>query len=412
MKSPRRRVLMLAYVFPPLGGGGVQRTLKFVRYLEPLGWDTTVVSTRSRLYPARDPSLLQEVPPATHVIRTHALPLAHWIGLALHRLRLMRSFAWVTWPDGGLGWAPFALLAGLRAVRGEHPDVLFSTSPPHGAHLAALLIQRLTGIPWVADFRDEWSVDAHRADQPRMLSALAARAERAITSRARRVVVAADYFKLAGLSHDDPRRVEIVNGVDEADLPVASSEPHADRFVLTYVGTIYGIRDPSPVLHALASLVARSEIDGGRLEVRFVGSSWLEGFEPPPEIHVESTGYVEHARAVAEMFAATALLLYVPSSSLAPSGKVFEYLASGRPLLCLAHPENLASRLVRELDAGVVADPHDQKAIEQAFLKLWHFWQDNRLPDQAAVRRRTLTRYSRRMNAAKLAEVLEDARGG
>ena len=138
---------MLAYVFPPIGGGGVQRTLKFVRYLEPLGWDATVVSTRSRHYPARDPSLLQEVPAATRVVRTHALPLARWVGLVFYRLRLRRSFAWVTWPDGGLGWAPFALVAGLRAVRRDRPDILYSTSPPQGAHFAALHRSSVNGDP-------------------------------------------------------------------------------------------------------------------------------------------------------------------------------------------------------------------------------------------------------------------------
>src|SRR5262249_21346561 len=122
MEHARRRVLMLAYVFPPLAGGGVQRTLKFVRYLEPLGWDVTVISTRSRVYPARDPSLLREVPPGTRVIRTTAFPLGRWVGLVLHRLGLRRAFAWATWPDGGLGWAPFALLAGLRAALRERPD--------------------------------------------------------------------------------------------------------------------------------------------------------------------------------------------------------------------------------------------------------------------------------------------------
>jgi glycosyltransferase involved in cell wall biosynthesis len=109
------------------------------------------------------------------------------------------------------------------------------------------------------------------------------------------------------------------------------------------------------------------------------------------------------------MFNATALLLYVPSSSLAPSGKLFEYLASGRPILCLTHPDNLASRLVREWNAGVVADPHDEEAIEQALLILWQRWQENGLPDQAEVRRKTLERYSRRANALRLAAVLEAA---
>jgi len=408
METARRRVLVLAYFFPPLGGAGVQRTLKFVKYLSTLGWDATVVSTRSRLYPARDPSLLEEVPETTRVIRTAALPLAYWVSLVLYRLRLKRLFAWATWPDGGFGWAPFALVAALRAARRDRPDVILSSSPPQSAHFAALVVHCLTGIPWVADFRDEWAADAHRPDQPRVLVRLAARVEQTFTKRARRSVVAAGYFGLAGLPHDDPRRVEILNGVDEADL-ATGNRPPAERFVLAYVGTIYGIRDPTPVFRALTKLADRGEIDRGRIEVRLVGSVWLEGFEPPTGIEVQSTGYLDHARALREMSAATALLLYVPSASLAPSGKLFEYLASGRPILCLAHPDNLASRIVREWHAGVVADPHDEADIEQAILTLWRRWHQDGLPDQEAVRRQTLERYSRRAGARQLAAVLEDA---
>jgi glycosyltransferase involved in cell wall biosynthesis len=402
---------MLAYFFPPLGGAGVQRTLKFVKYLGLVGWDATVVSTRSRVYPARDPSLLEEIPETTRVIRTSALPVAHWLSLVLYRLRLRRLFAWITWPDGGIGWLPFALWAGLRAVRRDRPDVIFSSSPPQSGHLAALVIHRLTGIPWVADFRDEWAADAHRADEPRTLTRLAARAERVFTKHARRSVVAAGYFDIAGLAISDPRRVEIPSGVDDADL-VTNIHPPVDRFVLAYVGTIYGIRDPIPVFRTLAALIDRGEIDGGRFEVRLVGSIWLEGFDPPTGIEVQSTGYVDHARALREMSAATALLLYVPSASLAPSGKLFEYLASGRPILCLTHPDNLASRLVKEWGAGVVADPHDDYGIQGAIMTLWKRWQDNGLPDQGDVRRRTLAHYSRRANAGRLAEVLEAASDG
>jgi glycosyltransferase involved in cell wall biosynthesis len=408
METGRRRVLVLAYFFPPLGGAGVQRTLKFVKYLAEFGWDATVVTTRSRLYPARDPSLLEEVPKTARVIRTAALPLAHWISLVLYRLRLRRLFTWVTWPDGGLGWFPFALWAGLRAVRRDRPDVIFSSSPPQSGHLAALAVHRLTGIPWVADFRDEWAADEHRADQPRTLACLAARAERAFTKHARDSVVAADYFDIAGLPNKDPRRVEIPNGVDDADL-TTNSHPPADRFVLAYVGTIYGIRDPSPVFWALAGLIDQGEVDSGSFEVRLVGSLWLEGFDPPAGLEVHSTGYVGHARALEEMSTATALLLYVPSASLAPSGKLFEYLASGRPILCLAHPDNLASRLVEAWGAGVVADPHDESEIERAILTLWTRWQKNRLPDQDDVRRRTIAQYSRRASAERLAALLDAA---
>jgi glycosyltransferase involved in cell wall biosynthesis len=402
---------MLAYLFPPIAGAGVQRTLKFVRYLEPLGWQATVVSTRSRAYGTRDSSLVADIPASARVIRTPAVPLARYLAIVLYKLRLRRLRAWVLWPDNGLGWVPFAFVAALRAARRDRPDVLFSTSAPYGSHLVALLVSRLTGIPWVADFRDEWTTNPHLVGQPRPLMALAVRAEREITARAKRIVVAADYFELVGLDPDDPRRVEIPNGVDEADLPPASAPgPPPDRFVLAHVGTLYDIRDPSPVLRALAALVGDGAIDGNRVEVRLVGSVWLPGFAPPPEIRLTRTGYVEHTRAIQEMHMATALLLYVPSSSLAPSGKLFEYLGSGRPLLCLARPDNLGSRLVREWDAGAVADPHDESAIAEAILVLWRRWEQGGLPNQEAVRERVLERFSRRAGAARLAQVLEEAR--
>lgn len=406
----RRRALVLAYFFPPLGGAGVQRTLKFVEYLAPLGWDATVVSTRSRVYGARDPSLLAEIPPETRVMRTAALPLARYLGILLYRLRLPRLRAWVVWPDGGLGWAPFALAAALRLARRERPDVLVSTSAPYGAHLVALVVARLTGMPWVADFRDEWSANPGLRDQPKALNALAGRAERAIAKLAARVVVAADYFQLEGLPGGSPRRVEILNGVDEADLTaVGPGSATQGRFVLAHVGSIYGDQDPTPVLEALARLAGRRAVDGDRLEVRLVGSIWDERFAPPSGVRVESLGYVPHREAVAEMVRATALLLWVSSASLAPSGKLFEYLASGRPLLCVTRSDNLAARLVREWDAGVVADPDDGRAIEEAILTLWERWKADALPDQIEVRARTLERYSRRAAAERLAGVLDEA---
>jgi glycosyltransferase involved in cell wall biosynthesis len=224
-------------------------------------------------------------------------------------------------------------------------------------------------------------------------------------------VVAADYFRLEGLPPRDPRRVEIVNGVDEADVEHSGPSRPAERFVLAHVGSIYEIRDPSPALQALATLVSHGVIPREQLEVRLVGNLWLPGFAPPPGLKVVTTGYVSHARAIAEMAAATALLLYVPRGDLGPSGKLFEYLASGRPLLCLAPEENLASRLVTEWDAGIVSDPEDPAKIEEAILSLWRQWQEDGLPDQEHVRSRVLERYSRRASAAQLARVLEEARG-
>lgn len=265
--APARRVLVIAYFFPPLGGAGVQRTLKFVKYLPEFGWRATVVSTRSRIYPSRDEALVSEIPADTRVVRAPAVPVARYAAIVLHKLGLMRLKAYVSWPDGGLGWAPAALIAAAREARRERPDVIYSTSAPYGGHLVALAVHRLTGIPWVADFRDEWAADPHATDRPRPLAWLNGRIERAIRRHAARTVVVADYFQLAG----DGPRVTITNGVDPADVPEADGTPPAHRFRLTYVGTVYGTIDLAPVTAALERLIAAGEIAPEELELRIVG---------------------------------------------------------------------------------------------------------------------------------------------
>src|SRR5215216_1430484 len=251
-----RRVLVIAYYFPPLGGAGVQRILKFVKYLPEFGWTTTVVSTRSRVYGTHDETLLDEIPEGIRVVRTPGFPVARWLGILLGKLGLRRLRLWALWPDGGLGWAPAAFLAARRELRRERPDVIFSTSAPYGGHLVALALHRLTAIPWVADFRDEWASDTHLVGQPRALAALSRRGERAVTRAATRVVVAADYFELDGAGPSDPRRVTITNGVDPADVPEADGEQPADRFRLSHIGTLYESIDAGPVLRALERLIS------------------------------------------------------------------------------------------------------------------------------------------------------------
>lgn len=404
-----RRVLVLAYFFPPLGGAGVQRTLKFVKYLPQFGWQPTVVSTRSRLYGAYDPDLEREIPAGTPVVRSAALPIARWMAIAFYKLGLRRLMPWISWPDGGYGWAPLAFAASWREVRRRRPDVILSTSSPYGAHLVALLLHRLTGIPWVADFRDEWSANPHLADQPRALKWANARAEAAVTRRARQVVVAADYFELAGPGLDS-RRTTITNGVDADDVPEhADGASPGDRFVLSFVGTLYGPIDLGPVLSALERLIADGEIDAQQFELRIVGRIWIPGFAAPAGVPVTQTGYLSHDQAIAEMRRSTALVLFVPESSLAPSGKIFEYLAVERPILCVTREDNLAARLVHDWAAGVVAAPSDPAANADALRTLYERWEAGELAAPTGTRKRVLAHYSREELTRRLAGVLDTA---
>jgi glycosyltransferase involved in cell wall biosynthesis len=411
LRSPAvRRVLVIAYFFPPLGGAGVQRTLKFVKYLPQFGWRATVVSTRSGLYGARDPELVREIPEGTRVVRAPAVPVARWLAIALYKLGLRRLMPWVSWPDGGYGWAPVAFVAAWRQVRRQRPDVILSTSSPYGAHLVGLMLHRLTGIPWVADFRDEWAANPHLADQPRALARLSARAEAAITRHADHVVVAADYFALAGDAGLAGRRTTVTNGVDADDVPADhDGAPPTDRFRLSFVGTLYGPIDLHPVLAALERLITEDVIDPERFELRVVGSIWIPDFAAPDGVPVTQTGYLDHEQAIAEMRSASALVLFVPESSLAPSGTIFEYLAVERPIICVTREDNLAAQLVREWNAGSVARPSDLDANVAALQTLYRRWEAGDLEPPAGTRERVFARYSRRELTRQLATVLETA---
>jgi glycosyltransferase involved in cell wall biosynthesis len=407
------RVLVLAYFFPPLAGGGVQRTLKHVRYLPYEGFEPIVVTTRLGWSPTRDPTLAAEVPGGTLVIRAREFPLQvmKW---GLHGLLRRANIptdatAYIGWPDEMAGWVPGATWQTLRAIRRYRPDVLYSTSSPVSAHLVALIASRATAIPWVADFRDAWTQNPQGERVGRAIHGLSARLERAVVAQARYLTVVDESVELLGIDQQDPRFVVIRNGVDPEDLPPATSYTPAARFRISYVGALYGERNAAPVFKALRALVARGVVDEAKLEVRLVGHLAPEtdlNFERLPVCQV---GYVDHGTAISEMAAADVLLFYAPAINRGSSGKIYEYLVSGRPILCVAGRDNFASRLVEELGAGRCAEPDNQSAIEDAIERLYRRWNEGELTISPAVRAEALRRFSRPALARELASVLSSA---
>jgi glycosyltransferase involved in cell wall biosynthesis len=410
---------VIHYFFPPLGGGGVPRVLKFVKYLPDLGWDVTVVTSDGdrSWYGVRDESLLEDVPPGVRVVRCAELPVPRIRERLLNpltRLRLQALLPYVGWPDTTAGWLPSATAAALRVARTWRPDVVLSSSFPYTSHLAAGTVRRLAGIPWVADFRDPWTFNEQPDPVPAPVARLNARTEAALVRRAAGVVVVDDHYRLAGLDASDPRRTVIANGVDEGDVPAPASGDAAgavgDRFVLTYVGSLYGDRDAAPVLQAVRALAHAGRIDPARFEVRVVGNVWLPGgLDAGGTVPVTTTGFVDRDTALGEMRRASALLFYAPASTRATSGKIFEYLACGRPVLAVARRDNLAHTLVDELGAGAVAEPDDPPGIERAVAALYDRWRAGTLAVGPEVRERTLARFSRRRLTADLARALEQA---
>jgi glycosyltransferase involved in cell wall biosynthesis len=406
-------MLALAYFFPPLGGGGVQRTLKHVKYLPEAGFQSIVVTTRPIWSPLVDATLRSEVPPGTVVIRAPEIPLqlVKWgLHSALRRARLPTAItSYVGWPDEMAGWIPGATWQALKAARRYRPDVLYSTSSPVSAHLVALIVSRISGIPWVADFRDGWTRNPQPEPVPRLLAGLSARLERIVVRRAKYVVVVDESVELVGIEPGDPRLVLIRNGVDPEDLPATPPTVRGEQFRLSYIGALYGERHAAPVFAALRALVDRGVIDPRDLDVRIVGHASLEDDANLARLPVTLTGYVDHATALSEMRSADVLLFYAPALNRGSSGKIYEYLAAGRPILCVAGNDNFAFALVQELDAGPCAEPDDAGSIEAAIERLYRAWKDGTLAVAPEVRDEALRRFSRPALARQLAGVLSDA---
>jgi glycosyltransferase involved in cell wall biosynthesis len=295
------RLLVLAYYFPPAGGAGVQRVLKWVKYLPEYGVWPEVVTVREGAYPEVDPTLSAEVPAGVGVHRTVALDPFGVYGRLTGRSRaeavsartddVGRAGAWperlaralranAFIPDARVGWVPFAVGAALRLARQEPFDAVLTSGPPHSVHLAGYAVHRLARLPWLADFRDPWT-DIHYYDAlPRTLPArrLDARLERAVLRTASAVTtVSPSWADL--LARKSGRPVEVVpNGFDPADFERARGEgswreasasgavaPGGEAFTLAHVGSLYDARDPKALWQALAALALPS------VRVRVVG---------------------------------------------------------------------------------------------------------------------------------------------
>ena len=346
------------------------------------------------------------------------LNYAAWtIDEVLRRVGLStKPLAQALWPDADVGLADGS--GGRRSEGGtpREPQVLYSTAGRMTAHFAALIVHRLTGLPWVADFHDSWAlhptypVQWRASSYPLLIRAGAALEDR-VVSEASRTTLACDSIRLLGLPPEDPRRVVLRNGVDPDDLnSVAATRPRVetDHLRLSHVGSLREWRDPSPVLFAVRDLIDKGAIDRSSFELRVVGKVEL-GRKQFDTLPVTFTGHLNHHRALAEMMSASALLLYQPSDVPSVTSKVYEYLASARPVLCVAHPDNRAYRLVRELGGGWCADVRDPAGVRQALEDVIVEWRRSGLPPRPAVREETLRRFSHRRLAGQLAAVLRES---
>ncbi len=421
------KALVVSYAFPPVGGAGVQRMLKLVKYLPEQGVRPSVLSVERASVPVLDSSLLREVPPDVVIIRAKTLEPSYAAkGLAwkahaeapkrraARSLRTLSKFGReLLVPDPQVLWLPGAARALVARLRSERDDVVIISGPPFSQFLLGPLALGVCRTPFVLDYRDEWTTTSSIYEMSGSARA-AERLERAVLARAAAVTTATEEFRAHLLERfaflDPARTYAIPNGYDSADFPVELPAPPSERCVVTYTGTVFRLTSARGFLAALRLLHEREPKLAERLEVRFAGrivETEADAFEGTEALGVRRLGYLPHAEALATLAAshiALCLLADLPGSERIYPAKIFEIMRLGRPALVLT-PEGALARLVQRHRLGSVVAPDDVPAIAAELERsVRAFCAGTLALHSEAV---DVERFDRRRLAAEFARVLE-----
>ena len=411
------KVLLVTMYFPPAGGGGVQRPLKFATHLPALGIETHVLAPDDPKWLYSDPALAPPTQAWIHRAR-YLGPRAHRLADELHGRsgldllsRQARSLSRrVLVPDENVAWNLTAIPAAVRIVRSEGIDVVLTTSPPNSVHLIGAAVKRMTGVRWVADLRDSIASHPHRRVERAAVRAkekVSASVARLVARQADVIVAASDAIAEEALGLAPAGVVTtILNGADFDDF-AGLEYRRGDRFRITHTGSFFGKRDPRPFLSALAESGLQDVVARFVGDFRVADRDWAESLGLGDRL--ELLPHVSRREALALQRDSDALLLLIPDAGGRGqgvlSGKVFEYLAAERPILAAVPPEGAAAELIRETGAGVVAAPDDVPALTRALAELHAAWAAGSL-DGTALSAEDRERLGRGARVEELAEVL------
>jgi glycosyltransferase involved in cell wall biosynthesis len=386
-----KKVLIITYYWPPGSGAGVQRWLKFSKYLPQTGWEPVILTVDPdyATYPATDNSLEKEIPPDLKIYKTKAtdyfrlysrdkskIPTAGFAvdekkGLSGWLTKFIRGNFFI--PDPRRGWNRHAFRKACEIIDADNIVNLITTSPPHSTQLIGLkLKKKYPGLKWTADLRDPWT-DIYYYNQfhPTFLSRLIdIRYEKAVIESADMIITVGNSLRkmLVSKFNRDPDSVEVItNGYDPEDFSgLASSTPEV--FTISYIGTLSDSYPVQGFLNALGILKEK----GTDFRLKFTGmvssgqrDAILDAID---QTKVEFIQYTDHVSALKYLLNSSALLLIIPdhkSSKSIITGKLFEYLASGKPVICLGPADGDAAAIIDECGHGRTFSYSDSRGIAE-----------------------------------------------
>ena len=429
-----KRVLIITYYWPPSGGSGVQRWLKMSKYLPENGWQPVIYTAENAEYPVEDPSLEKDVCPEAEVIRRPIVEpynfYKKFLGLKKEQ-KVKAGFidetgkqkgwkerlsVWIRGnffiPDARCWWVKPSVRY-LKNYLKDHPvDAIISTGPPHSMHLIAMKLKESLGLPWIADFRDPWTEIDYYSELH-----LTKRSDRKHHRLEHEVLTKAD--KVVTVAPDGAQRLEqlgakdvvtIYNGFDRDDNEQATVMP-AEKFTITYLGVLSKIQSPDNLWQGLGELIKEQENFCKDLKINMIGQIDKTAVQAIQKNglsdHVVFTSYIPHAQ-VAQVHRSSTLLLLLLMPDSEPrakgllTGKLFEYLASGRPILCIGPEDGDAARIINETHAGTTVGFGDKEKIKEVIKDFYQSYLEGNLPDNTT----SIEKYSRKALTKEYAVLL------
>ncbi len=412
------KVLIIANEFPPMGGAGVQRTTKFVKYLPEFGIEPIVV-TKKHVGDLTDKTLLEDLSEDLMVYRLKPYDTMNRKGL----LRLPFKFlaTRILSPDSEYFWYFLNKDKVAEIIKKNNIKCIYTTSFPYSSHLMGLYLKRLfPSIRWVTDFRDEWTNNPYHLDSVyrRIKLNLEKKKELSVTEECDFLITNTP-FMLENFVKDDPslvgRSTYIPNGYDDDDFKDLNNlRDGGDKFVITYTGSLYGRRNLNEFLQGLKISIDNNKIDKEKLEIRIVGNIYQDVIDEYARNYnlegiINSFGYMPHKESIQMLYNSDILLLVIgkgKGSKNFYTGKIFEYIRVDRPILAIVPKDGAAAQVINATNTGSVIDPDDINGISGGLERYYIEWLEEKTSHKSNWEEIKI--FSRKSQTEKLAKILRN----
>ncbi|USK54617.1 glycosyltransferase [Cytobacillus solani] len=432
--SYRKKVLIIAYYYPPLSGSGVQRTLKFVKYLRDFGWEPVVITVGKSNYPLKDSTLLKEIPDDLELHRIEetkeidskvvsevmelykSMLNSNLMDQYLDAIKHTSHVTDLLLPDSNILWANNVLKEIEKLIDFNSIDLIYTTSGPYSDHIIGYFLKKKYDKPWVVDFRDEWTNNPYAEyNKEGLLYKLHYDMESKIISNADKVITVtppsySNYKRI--FKPEDDKLCLITNGYDESDFTNINFDIKTnEKFTITHNGLFYSEITPETFLIAISNLINKGLINSNEISVNF---SWAENLDQLRSFIntlqldniIEIKGYMSHIESLKVASKSDLLLLIIGSGERKKSvytGKVFEYLRLCKPILSLSPKGSVIDELITGSNRGVNVEFKDVSGIEEKILFFYSIWKNRNIHNIDLTLNDSITVFDRRELTSKLA---------